>query len=220
MKQQVEVIESQTSEHRRKPNNKYDRRAAVLNWAKAGHCDNEDSEVIHTKTNKNKKNTADMSVYMESPTDSWITERESETMAKGEETGKSHLIVWNKNEPPSVLCSSTQWKPHFPIEMLTDCAVNHANESRTAPGLIFTVPWTHIDPWVPRESRTSSAVIAVSGSSCVLWGTSSLRSYFVWLRWSWEIRSWMSLKTTLVTLCVLQRKLSAFMVYWRRMCWI
>lgn len=62
MKQQVEVIESQTSEHRRKPNNKNDRRAAVLNWAKAGHCDNEDSEVIYAKTKKkrNKKNTADM----------------------------------------------------------------------------------------------------------------------------------------------------------------
>lgn len=62
MKQQVEVIESQISEHRRKPNNKYDRRAAVLSWAKAGHCDNEDSEVIHAKTKKQtkKKNTADM----------------------------------------------------------------------------------------------------------------------------------------------------------------
>lgn len=161
---------------------------------------------------------------MESPKDSWITERESETMAKGEETGKSHLIVWNKNEPPSVLCSSAQWKPHFPIEMLTDCAVNHANESRTAPGLIFPVP---LDS---RRSSSATWVAGVLGCHCHVWVqlcimrhflASSLRSFFfVWLRWSWEIRSWMSLKTTLVTLCVLQRKLSAFMVYCRRMCWI
>lgn len=107
-------------------------------------------------------------------------ERESETMAKGEETGKSHLIVWNKNEPPSVLCSSAQWKPHFPIKMLTDCAVNHANESQTAPGLIFAVPL---------ESRRSSSATWVADvlgchcrvwvQLCILWGTSSLRSFFL-----------------------------------------
>lgn len=32
MKQQVEVIESQISEHRRKPKNKHDPKATVINW--------------------------------------------------------------------------------------------------------------------------------------------------------------------------------------------
>lgn len=171
MKQQVEVIESQISEQRRKPNNKHGRRAAVITWAKAGHCDNKDSEVIHIKKKKNKtKYSRYVGLYGVTQRLKNHRERErARPRQKGEETGKSHLIVWNKKEPPSVFCSSTQCKPHFLTQMLTDCAVNHANESRTARGLMFTVPLGSHQILECHVSRgTSSAVIAVSGSNSVL----------------------------------------------------
>lgn len=140
-----------------------------------------------------------MFAYKEAPKDKTITAREGD-QDKREEMGKSHLIVWNRNEP----LSQSFVHPHsesllFFTQMLTDCAVNHANESSTTRGLVFTVftvPRTHTTPRVPCEKRASSTVVAVCGSGSVFMRHFLAGITLVWLRWWWEIRSWMSLKTT------------------------
>lgn len=121
------------------------------------------------------------------------------------ERWESHLIV-NKNER-LLLQTAT---PRFLNEMLTDCAVNHANESSAARGLMCSAPCAH----------TAAGCLVSSGVSRP---GGVLRHFLAEIVWPGSVMTMRDqflniLKNYCWSSCVLQRTASASALCWRCVC--